>query len=83
MKNKKASGQNELQIELYKAADQDEKCLKKMATRLENTIKYDHVPVSWKSSITKLIAKKQKTHSKRFPPYSPYRLLIQDMYGNY
>ena len=39
MKNKKAPGKNKLQIELYKAVAQDEQCLKKIATGLENTIK--------------------------------------------
>ena len=68
MKNKKAPGQNRLQIELYKAAAQDEQCLEKMAIGLENTIKNDQIPVSWKSSITKLIAKNKKPTVKDFRP---------------
>ena len=68
MKNKKAPGKNKLQIELYKAVAQDEQCLKKMAIGLENTIKNDQIPVSCKSSNTKLIAKNKKPTVKDFRP---------------
>ena len=66
MKNKKTPGPDNIKVEIYKNLIENKNCCSKLLKSLNDTIQKNTIPNNWRYSTTKLIEKKQTTHSQIF-----------------